>query len=310
MVPDVIRKWQDKLFSPLTDQDTRKKEYGNLNDIKYKAQRRNSVRRHRMKTKNWNKYRQNLLTPSKTMDMQGKSIRQSHPSSRFVTSSLFKNLRIINSWNRLMRNLKSMFCNDMENITNMRVACEDFNLLSNNPRYSNKYVNRNKIIRDRIGQSRSFKKKLAEREYDKRQLEILKSNRSNTTSTNIVHNDKNDENNKPFSSIENGNELNNDKILLLQRQNKRLRKELLERESELRLLKKELKFRKRHEDLLKRDEILNLLSADSNTINKLYDKEVKTSAVGSTTNHTDGNILDERSRSFSPIRIDFSQYSR
>ncbi|CAL9734024.1 hypothetical protein MOSE0_D02828 [Monosporozyma servazzii] len=265
----------------IDSRDRRKREYGDLNDIKYRTGRSNSVKRHHLNKKNVNKYR---------------NFSQNRKSTQTVMHT--NNNKIKDSWWKpSIQKLKLIFSNDTENITNMRVACEDFSLLSNNPRHTNDHLNRNKIIRERIRQSRSFKKKLAERDYDKRQLDILK--RSSLG-----------KGNNPITSTTNNNtQLNNDKMVLLERQNKRLRKELLQRESELRILKKELRFLKVNKDLMKRDEILNLLSADSNTIDKIYDKE----NISNNSNHYNNrepNPVEEQSRSFSPVQIDYSQYSR
>lgn len=265
----------------IDSRDRRKREYGDLNDIKYRTGRSNSVKRHHLNKKNVNKYR---------------NFSQNRKSTQTVVHT--NNNKIKDPWWKpSIQKLKLIFSNDTENITNMRVACEDFSLLSNNPRHINDHLNRNKIIRERIRQSRSFKKKLAERDYDKRQLDILK--RSSLG-----------KGNNPITSTTNNNtQLNNDKMVLLERQNKRLRKELLQRESELRILKKELRFLKVNKDLMKRDEILNLLSADSNTIDKIYDKE-NISNNSNYYNDREANPVEEQSRSFSPVQIDYSQYSR
>lgn len=265
----------------IDSRDRRKREYGDLNDIKYRTGRSNSVKRHHLNKKNVNKYR---------------NFSQNRKSTQTVMHT--NNNKIKDPWWKpSIQKLKLIFSNDTENITNMRVACEDFSLLSNNPRHINDHLNRNKIIRERIRQSRSFKKKLAERDYDKRQLDILK--RSSLG-----------KGNNPITSTTNNNtQLNNDKMVLLERQNKRLRKELLQRESELRILKKELRFLKVNKDLMKRDEILNLLSADSNTIDKIYDKE-NISNNSNYYNDREANPVEEQSRSFSPVQIDYSQYSR
>lgn len=270
----------------IDSQDKRKREYGDLNDIKYRTGRSNSVKRHHLNKKNVNKYRnspRNTKSTRTAMHMNNNNNKLKH-----------------SWWKPFIQNLKLIFSNDTENITNMRVACEDFSLLSNNPRHANDHLNRNKIIRERIRQSRSFKKKLAERDYDKRQLDILKRS-SLSKGSNLIA--------TTTSPKNNNTQLNNDRMVLLERQNKRLRKELLQRESELRILKKELRFLKANNSLLKRDEILNLLSADSNTIDKIYDKE-NVSHNSNYYNDREHNPVEEQSRSFSPVQIDYSQYSR
>ncbi|KAK5773637.1 hypothetical protein RI543_005159 [Arxiozyma heterogenica] len=252
-----------------------KKEYGNLNEIRFQRRIPSSIKRYRINRKSLNKCRVPL--------------KQSR-------DSLLYTLNIGNSLNHFVKNLKFIFSNDAENITNMRVACENFSLLSNNSNaiHDSSYINRNKIIRERIRQSRSFKKKLAERDYDRRQLNALKRS--------LLRKEK--DQSYSYASF-NDSELNNDKILLLQRQNKRLKKELLQRESELRILKKELKFLQKHTNFINRDTIPSIPNTNSNDINKMYK-----------TNHNIDkyypidNIIEERSKSFSPVQVDYSQYSR
>lgn len=281
MVSGIIKRLFDKLFktSDDTTYDRRKKEYGNLNEINYQRRTPSSVRRHRLNRKSWNKYRVPLEKPE---------------------NPLLSKFNIGNSLNHFIKNLKFIFSNDAENITNMRVACENFSLLSNNPNdiHDNNYANRSRIIRERIKQSRSFKKKLAERDYDRRQLSALKRS--------LLKKDRN----YPYSLTScNDFQLNNDKILLLQRQNKRLKKELLDRESELRILKKEVRFLQKNSKIMNRDAILNLLSADSNEINKIYEAEHNANR-GRPIDKIKDNIIEERSRSFSPVQVDYSQYSQ
>lgn len=281
MVSGIIKRLFDKLFktSDDTTYDRRKKEYSNLNEINYQRRTPSSVRRHRLNRKSWNKYRVPLEKPE---------------------NPLLSKFNIGNSLNHFIKNLKFIFSNDAENITNMRVACENFSLLSNNPNdiNDNNYANRSRIIRERIKQSRSFKKKLAERDYDRRQLSALKRS--------LLKKDRN----YPYSLTNcNDFQLNNDKILLLQRQNKRLKKELLERESELRILKKEIRFLQKNSKIMNRDAILNLLSADSNDINKIYEAEHNANR-GRPIDKIKDNIIEERSRSFSPVQVDYSQYSQ
>lgn len=281
MVSGIIKRLFDKLFKTNADTtyDRRKKEHGNLNEINYQRRTPSSVRRHRLNRKTWNKYRVPLEKPE---------------------NPLLSKFNIGNSLNHFIKNLKFIFSNDAENITNMRVACENFSLLSNNPNdiHDNNYANRSRIIRERIKQSRSFKKKLAERDYDRRQLSALKRS--------LLKKDRN----YPYSLTScNDFQLNNDKILLLQRQNKRLKKELLERESELRILKKEIRFLQKNSKIMNRDAILNLLSADSNEINKIYEAEHNANR-GRPIDKIKDNIIEERSRSFSPVQVDYSQYSQ
>ena len=222
MVGESAYNWFTNLFQSddIASTDKRKKAYGDLNDIKYRAGRSNSVRRNQIKRKNINKYRNNSVPKRKTAQtsMSGNS----------------NNKHRDPLWNKFVQSLKLIFSNDTENITNMRVACEDFSLLSNSPRHGNNHLNRNKIIRERIRQSRSFKKKLAERDYDRRQLEVLKRSSHDVTNGLV-----------PTTSNSNNIQLNNDKIVLLERQNKRLRKEILQRESELRIFKERIKIYKR-----------------------------------------------------------------
>lgn len=277
MVPEAIKGLYKKFFntSDNTIQDKRKKEYGNLNEIRFQRRIPSSIKRYRINRKSLNKCRVPL--------------KQSR-------DSLLYTLNIGNSLNHFVKNLKFIFSNDAENITNMRVACENFSLLSNNSNaiHDSSYINRNKIIRERIRQSRSFKKKLAERDYDRRQLNALKRS--------LLRKEK--DQSYSYASF-NDSELNNDKILLLQRQNKRLKKELLQRESELRILKKELKFLQKHTNFINRDTIPSIPNTNSNDINKMYK-----------TNHNIDkyypidNIIEERSKSFSPVQVDYSQYSR
>lgn len=272
--------------------DKRKREYGNLNDVRNRRIRTNVPQRQRMHRKSLNKYRDyndNYLSNQRHKNTVSST---NVPSKGRIT-------RVQNQVSNLIRGLKMFFSNDTENISNMRVACENFSLLSgrNNP---NSYHDRNSMIRDRIQKSRSFKKKLAERDYDKRQLEILKQSPVQIKKR------------QPYFNNENNNniQLNNDKVLLLQRQNRRLRKELLERESEIRILKKELRFLKENENLMNKDEILNLLSADSHTIENFQDNNSKNDNFNMRNDQDKFDELEERSRSFSPVRIDYSQYSR
>lgn len=277
MVLEIIKVLYKKFFniSGNTIQDTRKKEYGNLNDVRSQKRIPGSIRRYRMNRKTLNKYRV--------------------PSEKSKNTLLYT-LSIGNSLNHIAKNLRFIFSNDTENITNMRVACENFSLLSNNPNdiHDSNYFNRNKIIRDRIRQSRSFKKKLAERDYDRRQLNVLKRSLLKK------------ERDQPYSYTDfNDSQLNNDKVLLLQRQNKRLKKELLQRESELRILKKELRFLQKHSNFINRDAIPNLLSSSPDDINKIYETNYSVDK-----DYPMDNIIEERSKSFSPVQVDYSQYSR
>lgn len=317
---DSVRKFAIEFFGhDQKKHDNRKWETGSLNQIRNRPKR--------LSRKDKTKMRYRIEKP----DYYLKAIRPHQDSNVIKTkesksriggySNRSSNIEKKNKLSLIFRSLKSIFSNEEVHLRDVQNVCGNINKKVI-PTGDDKYCNN---VRNKIEKSDAFKWKINELKYDKVQLNKLKrlSDNSELRSRNYRY----------------GRNVFDDKVKLLELENKKLKKELSDRELEVIALKRRLRFSIEKNKLLLSDSYLASLSADVidsdlkplDNFKENESRDIKeTQHFGASpsiefSSKDDASIRnnrffreeelgsldldEEKNKSFSPIRIDYSRYS-
>lgn len=249
------------------DVDMRKRDYGDLRDIKRRRQRRRDVdmrERNRMMRNRHNRGEKEV-DDFNIRDKNMAGIRKPMVSKRSNYQSLQRpqNTEFYTTANgifsRIMKSVKSVFSNDDQNLDLMQRASENLEFVTSlNDRISAQ--EERKLIKERIIKSEIFKKKLLEKRHDDVLLDQMKRGRSSKS--------------KPRSVDDNMNKIGNanivtDQVLLLQRKINDIETKHRDVIKELQITKKKLKFAKEKNTLL--ESLLDDANIDSEYVKSRRD---------------------------------------
>lgn len=284
-----------KLYNEWLLKDARKYETGEIKHLKYKYMKNRKDRLSNGKKvrrlNNSNKYHQ--IREREDVD-ETKPIRQPYNSYKFK-----KNYKIKKSnpsggmyknggdkrFSKIINGIRDIFTGETTNMSNSNLS-----IVPNVNKFNS--MNNYEMIKQQIKDSRAFQTKLNELQYDKLQINKLRQIRKRE----VVDEDQLGDNKMNYSIL-------NDRYKLLQKENESLKIELYKKDSEIEILQREIQFLKDNSKIIARDNLIDLLDVKSNYLNEVYDTNLNVSPLRGCGSRT-------RSRSFSPVRVDLSQYSK
>ncbi|CCK70272.1 Nbp1p KNAG_0D05340 [Huiozyma naganishii CBS 8797] len=296
---DSVRGLLRDFFGDPLAADGRKVEHGSLDDLRrrhFQGTRTGSVVRRRLSQNTVEQRRRRLRSYSEGRAKPSAGSRHRISKTKFNSKGTARGSSG-SRMSRMLQNVKSMFSNDAANLDRMKLTSETLTIGTGRSR-----AGWDTQMRHKIQQSNAFKRKLSELKYDRQQLMLLREwerfqERNAGPSRSLANNG-----NMPT--------LEDDRVVLLQRENERLSRQLAVRDSEIQLLKKRLDCLESNTKLRAKDELLDLLSADSNALEEEMDVVPKhsSSEVHSLRNGPEAQTTHS-ARSFSPVRVDYSMYS-
>ncbi|QLG72255.1 hypothetical protein HG535_0C06100 [Zygotorulaspora mrakii] len=242
--------------------DGRKREYGNLDDIRsntvnYSGDTRNRDIRTRYKQRLDKRNRARMQEEEKNNN-RGIGTRygeqQRYDKNRIRKQTTDRPGRLSLMW----RSLKTVFSNEEQDLTQFQEACGNVNVMIPQNKKPNGTEERRRL-RERIARSEAFKRKLLEIKYDENMLEQMRRGRSRFPRLG-------NRNSEVYRQSQN---ISEDRITLLQRRVTELEENLLHVTRDLQITQKKLKFAQEKNTLL--ESLLDDANIDSEYVKSKRD---------------------------------------
>lgn len=303
-----------KLYNEWFLKDTRKYETGEIKNLKYKYMKNRKNRipngKRTRRLNNMNNYQilnNNEKNVSDCNDLEirsyGNRIRKHHNSKNRINKPI-KNVKITGndgnnnnnsakgrSINRIINSIRDIFLGKDSNYSNYNL-----NVIPNVTNLG--MLNNSERIKKGIKDSKAFQRKINELQYDKLQINKLRqlNNHKFFKDHRLLSKEEQEEDMEGYSML-------NDKLKLLKNENEELKRQLYKKDSEIEILTKEIQFLKDNSKIIARDNLIDLLDVKSNFLDEIYDPNINVSPERQARSRS-------RTRSFSPVRVDLSQYSK